>query len=1094
MRADSSEANGAGVPRRAGQDRTPAALRVRLLGDFQVSVGDLPVTGASWGRRKAQSLVKLLALAPRHRLHREQLIESLWPDQDPDAAGRNLRVNLHAARRALASADDADQTFLTIVGEEVVLQAPVPLWIDAIEFERTAGEALRTGDVELYRAALDLYGGDLLPADRYEDWTIGRRERLRDIYLKLLSGYADELEQVGDVPALLDTLERILAADPTDEPSAARLMRVYARTGQRHRALRLFRNLRDALQRELDALPDDETKRVYGEILARFERHHQAADVDDQIPRSNLPAALTSFIGREEDIRQTIASIEESRLVTLTGVGGCGKTRLATAIGYELVGRFSDGVWFVDLSPLGSAETIPAAIAGAMCLKLDASVDERTALVEMLTARDALLIIDNCEHLIAPCAALVNQLLQSCPTLHVLATSREPLRVPGELNFRVPALDLPLELAVTMDTIAPLSAVRLFMERTRQVQPAFELTPDNAPVVAEICRRLDGLPLAIELAAARVALFPVEQLAALLSDPLRLLTSGVRTAAPRQQTLRATLDWSFGLLDDAEQRLLIRLSVFAGGWTLEAAEEVSAGDGVERDDVLSLLAQLVDKSLVEVRAGTREARYRLLETIRQFASEQLASGREALLHKHHARYFLDLAEKAHPELIGERQTEWLERLEQEHDNFRQALSWATGHEHVEVEVRLCAALWRYWYFHGHLFEAERWLTAAIARAQASSVGDHLRGQLLQGAGVVAWNRGELELAADLNRQALALFREAGDLSLVSATLHTLGIIADWQHDYLDATRRYEESLRMREEIQDSLGIATSLQALGNVAREQRDLDRASALHERSLALLREMGNTRGIAFALSSLGVVAIDRGDYVRAEAFSAESLELFRELGDKAQCAITLNNIGYAAVHQGNSRRAAGLQAECLRLAQGIGDMRAMAHGFEGLATALAAPGGGADDARQAARLYGASEALRETLGLPLPEADQALNERSLTAACAALGEAAFDEARAVGRALPLDEAIGEALAASASFASGEHSQVSIPAWTPLSPRESSVAALVSQGLTNREVAGRLGLAPRTVDTHVSNILRKLGLSSRQEIAARAMRDGTA
>ncbi|CAN5703105.1 hypothetical protein BH23CHL2_BH23CHL2_24040 [soil metagenome] len=737
-------------------------LCIRLLGDFQVTVDGRLVNDRAWRRRKAASLVKLLALAPRHRMHREAILEYLWPDQDPDSTAANLRVVRHAARRALQPAGQQGLSFLQMVNDEIVLQVNGQPWIDVEIFEREAARAERSRAQDDYKRALDLYQGELLPADRYEDWTVGRRERLHDIYLALLVGFAEALSLAGDESGSTEALERALADDPMNELAAARLMDAYARTGQRYRALRLFQQVRDALDRELEANPDNELRKLYGEILASRASQPVLLDgtPDPDRQKSNLQVPLTRFFGREDQITRTVDLLAVSRLVTLTGAGGSGKTRLAITIAGSVHATTPDGVWWVDLSSLIAGEAIPQAIASALDLRLDPALEGPPALAEGLAGKHLLLVLDNCEHLIEACAHLAGLLLHGCPLLRILATSREPLHIEGETVLRIPELPLPPEQAVSETEIAGSDAVQLFCDRARFVQPDFELTPGNAATIATICRRLDGLPLAIELAAARVSLLSLEQLADRLINPLQVLAGGRRTDEPRQQTLRATLDWSFDLLDAPERLLLIRLSVCTGGWGLDAAEAICSGDGVNRRDVLGLLAQLVDKSLVEVRADGDEARYRLLETVRQYAAEKRETADPGeVVRRRHAEYFLDLAEAAEPGLLGGEQEHWLERLELDLDNLRAAMHWLEESGDAERQLRIAAALVRMWWIRGHVNEGRRWLEGGLVLTDdAAKVSDTVRAKALQAAGNLARMQGDPDRALELLEACLAIRR------------------------------------------------------------------------------------------------------------------------------------------------------------------------------------------------------------------------------------------------------------------------------------------------------------------------------------------------
>ncbi|MBV9282687.1 MAG: AfsR/SARP family transcriptional regulator, partial [Chloroflexi bacterium] len=580
-------------------------LSIWLLGDFRVSVGSHQIESGRWRLRKAATLVKLLALSETHRLHREQVLDLLWPDLEPPAAANNLHHALHRARRVL-SPTDATSPHLRIQGEQVVLCPSGSLWVDVETFEAAASAARREGDASAYRAALALYTGDLLPADLYEDWAAERRASLRSLHLALLLELAGLYEGMGAPGPAIETLQRAIAAEPACEEAHAGLMRLYAQAGQRHQALRQYDQLRQALRQELDNDPDAATQQLHADILAGRIPLAPALPGDGTGQRAapgrrrhNLPAALTSFVGREAEIAEIKRLLGATRLLTITGTGGSGKTRLALEAAGELVESYPDGVWLVELAPLSDGNLVERAVAGA--LEVPERQDRPTfdALVEALRPRRLLLVLDNCEHLVDACARLSQELLSGCPELQILATSREALGVLGEVTGIVPPLALPDRAQFrAVDELLGCAAVRLFVERAQARQPSFVLTPDDARSVVAICKQVDGIPLAIELAAARVGLLSVEQIAARLENVLGLLTTGSRTAQPRQQTLRSTLDWSYDLLSEPERTLFRRVYVFAGGWTLEAAELLGVAPGMGELDVLDLLSHLVDKSLV----------------------------------------------------------------------------------------------------------------------------------------------------------------------------------------------------------------------------------------------------------------------------------------------------------------------------------------------------------------------------------------------------------------------------------------------------------------------------------------------------------------
>ena len=632
-------------------------LRVRLLGGFCVSVGSRTIQQNTWRFRKVAALVKLLTLAPRHRLHREQVVEALWPDSGREAASGSLRKTLHAARRALDPVEGS--RYLVSENDSLVLGSGSSLWVDVEAFEEAAATARRGRDPAAYRAALDLYAGDLLPEDRYEEWTQERRQELRRTFLSLLIELATIHEERGECRQGAETLQRVVAEEPTLEEAHAGLIRVYALLGQDGEALAQYERLQETLSRHLGTEPSSATERLRDEVVSGefpLAPSSTAGLIQEERPlessRHNLPASRTSFVGREREMLEVKRALAMTRLLTLTGTGGSGKTRLALEVARSLVGAYPDGVWLLELAPLSEGASVPQAVARALGVRERPGEPLTDTLAEVLRTKRTLLVLDNCEHLVEDVAQLVDVLLDSCPGVRVLATSREPLGIAGEMKWLVSSLSVPdLRQVLTAGELESYESVRLFVERARYRNPAFALTPQNTQAVARICERLDGIPLAIELAAARVGL-SVEQIATRLDDSLKLLTTGSRTASARQRTLRGALDWSYDLLSEPERVLFGRLSVFAGGWTLAAAEAVASGEGVREDGVLDLLSNLVNKSLIVAEAtGKGRVRYRMLEPVRQYSSKHLEeSGEVEAIRRAHSGFFLALAEEAYPEL------------------------------------------------------------------------------------------------------------------------------------------------------------------------------------------------------------------------------------------------------------------------------------------------------------------------------------------------------------------------------------------------------------------------------------------------------------
>ena len=629
------------------------AVQIRLFGAFAVCVGGEVVPEGAWRLRKAKSLVKLLALAPERRVHREQATELLWPERAPEAAANNFHQALYVARRALEAAGAETSAVLPLRDDMLVLYPGGRVEVDVDVFEAAVARARETGELSDYRAALGLYGGELLPEDRYEGWAIGRREASSEAHLGLLLELSARLAEDGEAPAAIEVLEQAVVIDPLHEEVHRALMRLFASGGRRQQALEQYHQLREALSRDLEAEPDPQTGRLYRALLRgevdpdppeRKPRLQRALARDGRVPeaaRHNLPVALTSFIGRERELREVARLLDRSRLLTLIGAGGSGKTRLALVAATARLGACHDGVWLVELAGLSDPALVAAETASALGLTLPSQRPALEGLSTQLAQWQVLLIIDNCEHLVSACAVMAEHLLGACSGLRILATSREPLRVPGEVTWRVPSLALPTAgRSVTRAELASCESVRLFCERAGDVASSFALGDENAAAVAEICLRLDGMPLALELAAARVGALSPAQIAERLGDCLAVLTAGSRSALDRQQTLRATLSWSHALLTSVERALFRRLAVFAGTFALEGAEEVAADEGVERRQVADLLGRLVDKSLVVAEQDADGFRYRLLEPMRQYARELLVEAGEAptLEARHHAFY------------------------------------------------------------------------------------------------------------------------------------------------------------------------------------------------------------------------------------------------------------------------------------------------------------------------------------------------------------------------------------------------------------------------------------------------------------------------
>jgi non-specific serine/threonine protein kinase len=800
----------------------------------------------------------------------------------------------------------------------------------------------------------------------------------------------------------------------------------------------LERGLRRAPRREtVDRLADaleltPEQRRVLGGSVARVRQRRVG---QSPLP-SNLPAPLTSFVGREREMGELRHLVQATRLVTLTGPPGIGKTRLGIHVASQMAHVFPDGIQLVELAALSDPALVERAVAAAM------GVHEPTGrpLAEHIGQRTMLLVLDNCEHLAARCAELADTLLQACAQLHVLATSRQSLGVTGEALYRLAAMRMPAQTrSLDVDRIAACDATRLFVDRARAVRPEFTVGRDNAAAIAGVCRRLEGIPLALELAAIWVRALAVEQIVTRLDDRYRLLTGGSRTATPRHQTLRSAVEWSYELLSEPDRALFRRLSVFAGGWTLEAAEAVCSGDDIPPAETLDVLARLVDASLVAVDEHAGMARYRLLETLREYAAERLAESDEAMnVRERHRAWCVTLAEAGERDIWRADQVTCVQRLEREHDNLRAALAWTlTQAGDPEPGLRMAAALARFWDTQGDIREAIAWLSSLLAHpaVRRHSVA---WARALTALGYLTAVRGDSPRAVALLDESLAFWRAVGEPRALAVAVFFRGVAVGWPEGDAAALPYFVESLELARARGPLWTAYLSLACLGEGARVLGDAGRAGRLLEEALGLIQAAGDRWGGFFVHNSLGLLALAQGDIGRARASAFEALRQALEFGNMRGATMGLESLGCAAV-------------------------------------ADKQPGRGVC-------LFGAAHALRAPIGDFAHATVRGDRERAIASARAQLTDAQFEAAWAAGLKMSMDEAV--------DFARSTHrppGQARV-----LTPRETEVLRLVSDGQTNREIARRLVISDGTVKRHLDHIFAKLNVSSRAAATALAVRAG--
>ncbi|MCE7989510.1 MAG: hypothetical protein DYG89_50810 [Caldilinea sp. CFX5] len=992
-------------------------LRIHLLGDFQLTYGGQAVTAMNTAR--LQALLAYLLLHRHAPQTRQHLAFLFWPDTSEAQALTNLRNLLHKLRQALPEPDH----FLLADAQTVQWRPDAPFTLDVADFEAALTQATTCAELE---TAVKHYSGPLLPSC-YDDWILPEREAYQRRASEALTRLLDALERMNDHRTAIGYGQQLLQLDPTDEGIYGRLMHSYAALGDRSGLLRVYQNCVTALERELDVEPMAATHELYEQLLHSLRQPASPPPAPAPVT-TNLPIPVSSFVGRQREIAEIKACLQGTetpdigqhkvvrdrrlppvRLVTLIGAGGSGKTRLALQVATALVDAYADGVWWIDLVALQEASLVPQVVAHTLGVSEAHQTPLPTTLLQFLQKKELLLVLDNCEHLIDACAQLAYTLLSRCARVQILATSREPLGITGEHVYPAPILSLPGScVGLSPERLLDYEAIRLFVERAQSIDPDFRLTTANAATICQVCQRLDGIPLALELAAARMKVLTVEQIAGRLNDRLRLLTAGSRTAAPHHQTLRATLDWSYDLLTAEEQLLFRRLAIFAGSFPLAAVEEIC---GPLPAPTLDLLTHLVEKSLVTVERTGQGVYYRLFETMRDYAREKLlSSGEIEHLRLRHLHFFIRATESLYDQWDSVDREYWMACLERLHNNIRIALRRAMESGKAVEALRLAAATGSFWELRGYWGEGRQWLAQALALSDRTGTYLNQAADLrswtalaLARAGAMTWRQCDFTGARILLEKSLALDRKVDKWDGISATLGILGGVAFEQGDYAAAQAYYTESLAAAHVMGTKHPVAMAHFCLGLVAYHLADYSAAHEHLAESLTRFREIGHS-DVAYSLNALGNLANLQGNEAAAWPFYQECLTLRRTIGDKRGVAATLNDIANLTAKQGDYGAAYTHYQESLRLFQELGNQRGVVGAFSGLARLQQVQG----NLHLAVKLLGAVETHLSALTARLDEPEHSDKAQAIATLRAHLEPATFDATWSAGCRLSLEQAI--------------------------------------------------------------------------------------
>jgi predicted ATPase len=975
----------------SGSTHESDGLRISLLGGFAVHVDGRVVKADAWPRRRAADVLKLLALAPDHQLHSDQVLAALWPVSTATAGRQSLHNSLYHARRVLdpSFARGGKPRFLAFANDVLRLTVDESVEIDVACFESAARQGLVSGAEDMLQQARDLYTGELLPEDRFAEWLEERREELRGLQLRVLTTLAAAHRAAGEEDLAIAELSRATEIDPLHEPAQAELIRTYAAAGLRHQAIMQYRRVVTRLNRELGERPSDELTTCFQEILDRTgtaNRH-----LDRRAGAGRIPADIGRFVGRRRELDELCGLVQAERLITLSGPGGVGKTRLAVETARRTTEGFRNGVTFVELGDLVDGSLVAQAVCEALGAAESSRVSALDVAARTLREGETLLVLDTCEHVLEDAAHVALRLLRACPALVLLATSRQALGLPGEAIYAVRPLDLPADSGADPIEALRSDAVQLFLDRSRALEGTGHLDGGRVRAIVDVCRRVDGIPLGIELAAARTRALPVDQLAARLDAWLPLRGGEGDEHCHRQRTLRSTIDWSYRLLSARARTALARLSVFSGPWSLEAGETVVPDERLDVEAFLEALVELVDKSLVSLEEGRGRPQYRLLDTVREYAREQLeAAGDVAALQERHASALAAYLEQVDTRSLPVSAIEkgWLNEVAEQQDNVRSALEWSLeGLGDRGIGRRLAAAMRWYWSERCQFTEGRRWLQTALD-ADDDGSGRDLDGNLLVGLALLAWRQGDFEESVAASSRAVDLVQRTGDRWGEALALTLLGSVRQFSGDVDGGVPLTERALTIYRELEDAYGTTWQLANMARAEIVRGNPERAEALAREGLATSRAAGDTPGAGWALGFIGLAQAAAGNYRRAMEFLRDAAGLLSERDWWGADVVAASLVRVAAL-AGEPLMAARVGVDALERLLRFGSTVELSAALHSVAVVADVTG----DPALAARLLGAADG-----DAPGASAKAALVEPNGFAAdrariCERLGDAAFD-----------------------------------------------------------------------------------------------------